>query len=58
MMEKVFEDMLKYLSTASKEQLKEDWEFLKEFNNEGPLIGKMLEDAILRIETCHVVAHD
>lgn len=53
-MEKVFEDMLKYLSTASKEQLREDWENLKEFNNYGPLMGEILEDAIRRNEASHI----
>lgn len=49
-MEKLFEEMLKYLSTASKEQLREDWENLKEFNNYGPFMGDILDDAIRRNE--------
>ena len=57
-MEKVFEDMMKYLSTASKKQLREDWENLKEFNNYGPLMGEMLEDAIRRNEASHAEAQD
>lgn len=57
-MEKVFEEMLKYLSTASKEQLREDWENLKEFNNYGPFMGDILEDAIRRNEASHIEAQD
>lgn len=42
--------MMNYLSTASKEQLQKDWEEFKDYNNYGPLIDGMLEEAISRIQ--------
>ncbi|MCQ2351283.1 MAG: hypothetical protein MJ003_04840 [Paludibacteraceae bacterium] len=57
-MEKVFEEILNYLSNASEEQLKKDWEEFKDLNDEGPLMGKLIEESIVCIQTNAIIAKE
>ena len=44
-MGKLVDELLAYLSKASKEQLVKDWEELKEFNEVGPEVTSFIEQS-------------
>ena len=45
-MGKLVDELLAYLSKASKEQLVKDWEELKEFNEVGPEVTSFIEQSL------------
>ena len=45
-MGKLFEEFMDYISHASKEQINQDWEELKEYNNIGPSYEKWMEKTL------------
>lgn len=46
---KILEKLNEYLKNASEEQLEKDWEYLKQFNEEGPEMRDILEKALTRL---------
>lgn len=54
-MGKLVDELLAYLSKASKEQLVKDWEELKEFNEVGPEVTSFIEQSLETIQICDSV---
>jgi len=43
---KVFKDLLDYLTNATPEQLEEDWKQIEKLNEYGPLMGDLIKEAL------------
>ena len=54
-MGKLVDELLAYLSKASKEQLVKDWEELKEFNEGCPEVTSFIEQSLETIQICDSV---